>query len=76
MGTGVPFAHPTFNYPTLLTVYLNSEISLNKQVEELLKENNYTKIIAKSSFESAFYKFGSDVVSAKQDHVAVYRLID
>jgi len=60
--------------PKYNETYKNSEISLNKQVNELLKMNNYTRIVAESSFDSTFWKFGSDVVKPKQHHSAVYKL--
>ncbi len=60
--------------PKYNTTFVNSEISFNKQVNELLKINNYTRIVAESSFDSTFWKFGSGVVKPKQHHSAVYKL--
>lgn len=60
--------------PRYNTTFVNSELSLNKQVNELLKTNNYTRIVAESSFDSSFWKFGSNSVKPKQHHAAVYKL--
>jgi len=60
--------------PKYNETFKNSKIPLNKQVNELLKMNNYTRIVAESSFDSTFWKFGSGVVKPKQHHAAVYKL--
>ena len=54
--------------------FVNSKIPINKQVDELLKVNGYTRLNAEISFDSPFWRFGSSVVKPKQHHMIVYKL--
>ena len=60
--------------PKYNTTFVNSQIPSNKQVDELLKVNGYTRIITEVNFDSIFYRFGSSTVRPKQHHAIVYKL--
>ncbi len=62
--------------PKYNNTFVNSDISLNKQVSNLLRVNSYTRIIAELSFDTSFWKFGSSVIKPNLNHTIVYKLDD
>lgn len=60
-------------YNELLT---KSEIPLSKQVEKLMKKNKYTQIAVDVSFDTNFWKFGSETISNQADHYITYNLVN
>lgn len=60
--------------PKYNTTFVETEIPSNKQVQQLLKANGFTKIFVQVYFDGSFWRFGSDIVAHKQDHVVSFEL--
>ncbi len=65
----INYFKPTYNF-----AYKESYLPTNKQVEKLLRENGYNKIVLEVKHDRIYWNFGSEVVSPKLEHEIIFEL--